>query len=59
MELKTITVIETKSKTGTGTDEDPVRYLYEYWKPDGTKLAEFDTINEELRKDGTALRKFR
>lgn len=39
---KVIQVIETKSKRGLGTKEDPVRDVTQYWDLNGTFLAEID-----------------
>ena len=42
---KVIKVIQTKSILGKGTEEDPVRYIYQYWDFKGKLLAEKDTMN--------------
>lgn len=39
---KVIQVIETRSIRGTGTQEDPVREVVQYWNFDGDMLAERD-----------------
>lgn len=39
---KVIKIIVTKSVIGAGTDENPVRYLYQYWDFKGNLLAEND-----------------
>ena len=59
VELRTVTLIETCTPTGFGTAEDPMRHLYEYWTPDGEKLAEFDSIDECQNADGTWTRRFK
>lgn len=41
---KVIQVIVTESIRGRGTDLDPVRMVTQYWKFDGTLLAEFDPL---------------
>ncbi len=46
---RVISVIETKSLRGTGTEEDPCRIVTQYWDFDGTKLAEEDP--EERKKE--------
>lgn len=59
MKLRTVTLIETCTTTGFGTAEDPMRHLYEYWTPEGEKLAEFDSIDEYQKADGTWTRRFK
>lgn len=39
---KVIPVIVTTSIKGEGTEEDPVRYVYQYWDLEGNLLAEDD-----------------
>ncbi len=39
---KIIKVIETKALKGNGTEENPVRYVYQYWDFEGNLLAERD-----------------
>jgi hypothetical protein len=39
---KIIQVIETKSMRGTGTSNDPVRIVTQYWNKEGELLAEND-----------------
>ena len=46
-EAKVIKVIETKSLKGDGTEENPVRYIYQYWNFEGRLLAERDYKDEE------------
>ena len=51
---RVINVIETQALIGTDTDEDPVRYVMQYWDFDGKLLAAYDTyfdanIREMLR----------
>lgn len=36
---KIIQIIETKSLIGSGTDEDPARYIFQYWDFDGNLIA--------------------
>lgn len=43
---RVISVIETKSLRGLGTENDPVRWVYQYWNFEGKLLAECDTLNE-------------
>ncbi len=45
---KLTTLIETQSKRGFGTREDPHRIVREYWTLDGTKMAEYDPVNETI-----------
>ena len=45
--VKVIEVIETKALKGKGTEENPVRYVYQYWDFGGNLLAERDYIDEE------------
>ena len=40
---RVIQVIETKSKRGLGTEQDPVRVVTQYWDFEGNFLAEMDT----------------
>ena len=39
---RVISVIETQSLRGAGTEEDPCRIVIQYWDFDGKKLAEND-----------------
>jgi len=39
---KVIQVIETRTFVGTGTEENPNRYVTRYWSLDGELLAEAD-----------------
>lgn len=39
---RVIQVIETKSKRGLGTEQDPVRVVTQYWDFEGNFLAEMD-----------------
>ena len=41
-----IKVIKTTSILGKGTEENPVRYIYQYWDFGGNLLAEHDTLDE-------------
>lgn len=43
---KLISVIETKSARGSGTEDQPSRIVTEYWSLDGKKLAERDPYLE-------------
>ena len=38
-EVREINVIEVKSIKGSGTTEDPISQITEYFLPDGTRLA--------------------
>ena len=40
--VKIISVIETKTKVGNGTEEDPNRFLFQYWSLHGALLATRD-----------------
>jgi len=44
---RVIQVIETKTARGSGTPDDPVRQVTEYWSLDGEKLAKNDAISQE------------
>lgn len=44
---KVISVIETKSLRGLGTEEDPCRIVTQYWNKEGEFLAENDPGIEE------------
>ena len=46
-QAKLVSVIEVRTKHGTGTTEDPVRIVTQYWGIDGNFLAEKDTFEEE------------
>lgn len=46
-QARLISVIEVMAKHGTGTTEDPVRIVTQYWDTDGNFLAEKDTSEEE------------
>lgn len=37
-----VPVIKVFIKKGQGTDGDPVRYVTQYWEPDGSLIAELD-----------------
>jgi hypothetical protein len=50
--VELIEVLEASVKIGTGTDEDPIRILVQYWTLDGRLLAEHDPLND---KDGPDL----
>lgn len=39
-----IKVIKTTSILGRGIEEDPVRYIYQYWDFEGNLLAQNDTL---------------
>ena len=41
--VRVILVIETKTARGSGTPDDPVRQVTEYWSLDGEKLAKRDS----------------
>lgn len=43
-----IEVICTVSYRGSGTEEDPLRPILNYWSKDGLLLAEHDTIFDEI-----------
>lgn len=47
---KVVTVIQTVVNIGKGTEDDPCRYLYQYWDPAGHLLAEHDNI-EPIKSD--------
>lgn len=41
---KVIRVIETKAMKGSGTGDDPVKIVTQYWNFDGKLLAESDSV---------------
>lgn len=45
---KVISVIETKSLRGCGTEGDPCRIVTQYWSLEGKFLAEHDGLNESM-----------
>lgn len=44
---RVIKVIRTESIIGNGTEEDPVRQIYQYWDFKGNLLAKHDTLNDD------------
>ncbi len=48
---KAIEVIETISLLGKGTQEDPVRYIYQYWDFQGNLLAQRDTLEDIVNEE--------
>ena len=48
---KAIQVIQTKSLIGKGAEEDPARYIYQYWDFKGNLLAEHDTLIESIKEE--------
>lgn len=46
-----ISVIQTKSLLGAGTEKDPCRYLYQYWDFEGNLLAENDPLKKQKEKE--------
>ena len=49
LESKVKQIIQTKCVTGSGkTNEDPVRYIYQYWDFEGNLLAEHDTLKDSI-----------
>lgn len=44
--VEMMSVIRTMTVYGAGTNEDPVRYLYQYWSTDGKLLAQHDTLED-------------
>mgnify|MGYP001036109087 CR=1 FL=1 len=43
-----ISVIQTKSVEGTGTEDDPNRIVTQYWDADGTLLAVNDPFIQDV-----------
>ena len=41
-----VTVIKTAVAIGAGTNEDPNRYLYQYWSLEGELLAQNDPCQD-------------
>lgn len=58
-----IQVIETRSKKGQGTENDPARELVQYWDLNGELLAENDmgakTENKFLKLFGSLMSEYR
>jgi len=48
---KVIQVIQTKSLIGKGTEEDPARFIYQYWDFKGKLLAKYDKLTGSVRSD--------
>ena len=46
-EAKVIQVIRTIVTRGAGTEEDPARFVRQYWSLKGDLLAEFDPVAAE------------
>lgn len=44
---KVISVIQTESLKGAGTDKDPVILVKQYWSFEGKLLAENDLLNDD------------
>lgn len=51
--VKLISVIETQSERGDGSERQPVRTVMEYWSLDGKKLAEFDPYYLDLIEEAS------
>ena len=49
---KVVSVIQVEAKIGTGTKEDPVRKVIQYWDLDGNLLAERDLLNDLIPEEG-------
>ena len=49
---KVVSVIQVEAKIGTGTKEDPVRNVIQYWDLDGNLLAERDLLNDLIPEEG-------
>lgn len=47
-EAKVVSVVQVEAKIGTGTKEDPVRNVIQYWDIEGNLLAERDPLNDLL-----------
>lgn len=43
-----ITAIKTTAVVGTGTEEDPVRTIVQYWDLDGVLLVEHDPERDRM-----------
>lgn len=46
--VRVIRVIETRAIRGSGTEEDPVREIVQYWDFEGNLLAEHDPEKDEF-----------
>lgn len=44
LNTRVIQVIEVNACKGSGVDEDPFRWVTEYWTFDGKKIADTDTL---------------
>ena len=49
---RVVSVIQVEAKIGTGTKEDPVRKVIQYWDLDGNVLAERDLLNDLIPEEG-------
>ena len=49
---KVVSVVQVEAKIGTGTKEDPVREVIQYWDLDGNLLAERDLLNDLIPEEG-------
>lgn len=45
--VRVIQVIETVSRVGSGTREDPVRFITQYWDFEGNRLAYNDPLERK------------
>lgn len=46
--VRVMVVVEVKAARGSGSAEDPVRVVTEYWSPDGKRLAEADPVTADV-----------
>ena len=49
--VKVIQVIETRSARGSGSENQPIRIVIQYWSLEGDLLAENDPIMNEKQGD--------
>lgn len=56
---KLVTVIQTVTTIGKGTEDDPCRWLYQYWMPGGILLAEHDGLTGFIGSDAESEFPFR
>lgn len=48
--VRVLSVIETRTTIGTGTDTDLSRQLIQYWDLEGRLLAEYDSCKAEFER---------
>ena len=56
MSAQLLSVIEVKTSRGNGTEENPIRIVYQYWTHEGFFVAERDTNEPPPTNAGETLR---